>query len=372
MKNCIGIIKSEHANSSRYSILTKTRPDYMLPFGGRYRMIDFTLSNFAEHGISKVLMYTGSNIRSTFDHIGNGRSWGLDRRDDGITINPPNNSINGAETEIETFYNSMRYFEDADQEHIYISNPMVISRIDITKAYSEFVDNDYDVMFLFRKQDDNDGDYINSRKIISDNEGNAINIGVNLGTENVFDMYIENMFIKKDVFMQIVKEGLEKGDATTLIKAIFNNKHKLKSGTLELFRHVEYVRDLISYYKANMNLLNYGVYADLLLTGEGIKTKSKDEPSTLYLEGNNVSNSIVANGSIIEGEVQNSIIFRGAKIGKNVIIKNSIIFQKTCIEDNAVVINSIVDKNAVVEEGVFVQGAQNNPYVVEKNMIVQK
>lgn len=372
MKKCIGIIKSDDSKDTKYNTLTKTRPDYMLPFGGRYRVIDFTLSNFSEHGISKVLMYTGTNIRSTFDHIGNGRSWGLDRRNDGITINPPMHSPYGDDSEISTFYQSLRYFEDADQEYIYISNPMLISRIDITRAYEEFLKNDYDVMFLYRKQDDGAGDYLGSKKIITDKDGNPINIGVNLGTENIFNMYIENMFIKKNVFMNLVKTGLEKGDATTLISAIFNNKHRLNVGTLEVFRHVEYIRDLNSFYRANMNLLNYGVYADLLMTGKGIMTKSKDEPSTLYLDGNSVRNSIVANGTIIAGDVQNSIVFRGVKIGKNAIIKNSIIFQKAVIEDNAVIVNSIVDKNAVIKENVFVQGAINNPYVVEKNMIVDK
>ena len=372
MNNLIGIINSGLINKD-YGSLTKNRPDYMLPFGSRYRTIDFTLSNFSQHGLSKVLLFGGANIRSTLDHVGNGKSWGLDKRHDGLMINPPMYLNRTSEvTEIATYYDALRFFLDANQEYIYISNPMMLARIDIQKAYKEFLDNDYDVMFLYRKQEDSDGEFLNTRKLILDENDNITNIGYNLGTENVFNLYLENMFIKKDLFIRLIKHSLEKGDVDTLIKSIFNEKRKLKIGGLELFRHVEFIRDINSYYRVNLNLLNYGIYADLLLAGEGIRTKSKDEPSTLYLEGNNVKNSIVANGCIIEGEIQNSVIFRGVKVGKNAIIKNSIIYQKAAIEDNAIIINSIIDKNAVVKDGVFVQGATNNPYIVEKNMVVEK
>lgn len=371
MDNCIGVINVTPGVKD-YSTLTKTRPEYMLPFASRYRIVDFALSNLAQHDIKKVILYAGKNIRSTFDHVGNGKNWGLDLRHDGLMINPPNYNTEQENTEISTYYESLKFYEDASQENVFICNPMVLTRLDITKAYTDYLENKYDVLLLYRKQEDKDGQYLNAQKIIIDQDGNVENIGKNLGTENIFNFYIENMFIRKDLFIKIVKSSLEKGDARTLIQAITNRKKELKIGTLEVFRHVEYIRDLNSFYKANMNLLNIGIFTDLLSNGNGILTKAKDEPSTLYVEGNRTTNSIVANGCIIEGEVENSIIFRGVKIGKNAIVKNSIIFQKAVIEDGAIVVNSIVDKNAVIREGVFVQGSYNNPYVVEKNKSVER
>lgn len=371
MKNLIGIINSGF-EARGYQSLLKTRPDYMLPFAGRYRLVDFTLSNFYEHGLSKVMLFGGKNIRSTLDHVGNGKSWGMDKRYDGLMINPPSYSDDsGRATEIKTYFDSLRFFEDSNRDYIYIANPMVVSRIDITKAYNIFVENNYDVMFLHRKQDDRTGQFLNCHKIIFDNENKFINIGQNLGTELIFNMYIENMFIKKDLFIRVVKDSIEKGNADNLIQAIMNVKQDLCVGTLELFRHVEYINDLQSFYRANMNILNHGVYTDLFLVGDGILTKSKDEPSTLYTASNQARESIVANGCIIQGEVERSIIFRGVKIGKNAIVKNSIIFQNTIIEDNAIVVNSILDKNVVIKGNVFVQGTQMNPYVVEKNRVLE-
>lgn len=371
MKDCIGIINSND-QSYGYGSLTNNRPEYMLPFAGRYRTIDFTLSNFSEHGLEKVLMFGGKNLRSTLDHVGNGKNWGLDKRHDGLMINPPSYHKEGlADNEISKYYDAIRYFEESDRENIYIADPMVISRINITKAYDEFITNGYDVMFLYREQDDPNGDYLKCNKLIIDKDNNITNIGRNLGTENTFNMYIENMFIKKDLFIKLIKKSIEEGNADTLIQSIFHNKEDIKIGGLQLFRHVEFIYNLQSFYKSNLNMINYGIYADLLLSGNGLKTKSKDEPSTNYLKGNKVKNSIVANGCKIAGEIENSVIFRGVKVGKNAIIKNSIIFQKADIEDDAVIINSIVDKNAVVKKGAFVKGASNQPFIVEKNQVVE-
>lgn len=372
MNTLIGIINSSTEFSDFQSLL-KTRSDYMLPFAGRYRLVDFTLSNLSFHGLAKVLLCAGKNIRSTLDHVGNGKSWGMDKRTDGLMINPMGINEYGAKlSEIATYYDSLKYFEESKQKDVYVANPMFLSRINITKAYNIFLENDYDVMFLYRKQNDVSGQYLNCKKIIFDENGKVINIGKNLGTEDIFNMYIENLFIKKEIFIKLVKEGVEKGDAYTLAEAIMNQKDCLNIGTLELFRHVEYIRDLPSFYKANMNLLNIGIYYDLLVSGGGILTKSKDAPSTLYLPGNQTKNSIIANGCIIEGEVENSILFRGVKVGKNSIIKNSIIFENTVIEEDSIVVNSILDKNVIIKSKVFVQGTQNNPYVVEKNKVIER
>lgn len=372
MKKLMGIIKSG-INDTAYNALLNTRPDYMLPFGSRYRVIDITLSNFSEHGVTNVLLHGSEHIRSTLDHVGNGKHWEMDKRQNGLVINSPSiNETDIRNRRIASYYDSLPFVEDSPCEHVYIANPMLIARIDITSVYKKYCENDYDVIFLYRKQEDPNGRYLNARKIIFDKDGNVENIGINLGTENVFNLFMDHIIIKKDIFKKVITEAMETENAFTLSESIINNKDKLKIGVYEIKNHVEYIRDLNSYYFANLNLLNQCIYADLFLFGSGILTKNKDEPSTLYQEGNNVTNSIVANGSIISGEVSDSVIFRGVNIGKNAIIKNSIIFEGAEIQDGAIVVNSIVDKRSVIKEGVFVQGTKNNPYVVPKKSVLEK
>lgn len=372
MKNLMAIIKSG-INIQPYGSLLNNRPDYMLPFGSRYRVIDITLSNFSEHGISNVLLHGGRNIRSTLDHVGNGEHWEMDKRQNGLIISTP---FLGASTNknerIASYYESFPFIEENPAEHIYIANPMILSRINISDAYKSYIEGDYDVVFLYRKQSDSTGRYLNTRKIIFDKDGNVENIGLNLGTEDVFNLFMDQILIKRDKFLEIITEAMEKDNAQTLSQAIMNNKDKLKIGVYEIRSHVEYIRDLQSYYIANTNLLNHGIYADLFMFGSGILTKNKDEPSTLYLEGNKVTNSIVANGSILEGEISDSVLFRGVRVGKNAIVKNSILFQGAVVEDGAIVVNSIVDKYSTIKENVFVQGTKSVPYVVPKKSVMEK
>lgn len=372
MNNLMGMIKSAF-DTSPYGALLNNRPDYMLPFGARYRVIDIVLSNFCAHNISKVLLHGGQNIRSTLDHVGNGRHWEMDKRTDGLVITAPSkDELTSRNRRISSYYNSLTFFEQTSKTDIYIVNPMVLSQVNISEAYEQFKKNNYDVMFLYKKQEDPSGRYLNARKINFDENGEVLNIGLNLGTEEVFNLFMDYIIIKKDVFKKIITDSYEKDNASTLSESALNHKNELKIGTYKVVSHLEYIKDLNSFYNANLNLLNERIYSDLFLLKSGILTKNKDEPSTLYARGSEVSNCVVANGCIIEGQIKDSVIFRGVKVGKNAIVKNSVIFQGTVIEDGAIVVNSVVDKYAIIKEGVFVQGTKNNPYVVKKNQVLEK
>lgn len=371
MNKLMGMIKSS-SNTRPYGPLLNSRPDYMLPFGARYRVIDIILSNFSEHGITKVLLHGGENIRSTLDHVGNGKHWEMDKRQDGLVIDTPSrDEIDSRHGRITSYYNALPFFNEAKHTDIYIANPMIVSRINITDAYNHFLENNYDAMFLYRRQEDVDGRYLNTRKIIFDNNGKVQNIGTHLGTEKIFNLFMDHVIIKKEVFTKIITEAEETDNAETLSHAIMLNKDKINIGTYEIKTHVEYIKDLESFYRANLHLLNEGIYADLFLLGAGILTKNKDEPSTMYKEGNKITNCIVANGCILAGEVSDSVLFRGVKVKKGAIVRNSVLFEGVEIEEGAIVVNSIIDKNSIIKKDVFIQGTLNNPYVVPKNVVME-
>ena len=136
--------------------------------------------------------------------------------------------------------------------------------------------------------------------------------------------------------------------------------------------HTENIRNLKSFYDANLNLLKKPIAQELFYENGTILTQTKDEPSTLYTQTSSVQNSHVANGCIIEGSVENSIIFRGVKIAKGAVVKNSIVMQKSQIKENASVVNSILDKESCIGEGVRIAGSTLIPYVVEKRQNIRK
>lgn len=372
MRNCAGIIISAQ-QGNRYGTLSETRPDYMLPFGGRYRVIDFALSNMANYDLSNVMLYAGKNVRSTLDHIADGKNWGLNRRNNGLLINPPSfDELRRQNSEILTYFDSLKHFEAMECEHIYIENPMYMAKVNINEAYHQFMDGDYDVLLPFKTVNDLEARYYGMHKLILDNNGQLINIGINLGTETMFNLFLSRVFIKAKVFIDLIKDAIEKGNAQTIVHAILNNKNRLKIGAYEVKSHVEVIRDTATYYQANMNLLDHEVYREMFYKGGMVYTKSKDEPSALYKETANARNSLIANGCMIEGQVENSIIFRGVHIHKNAIVRNCILFQKTEIGENAVLINAITDKYSRIGAEVTLVGSSSNPYVVAKNELIGK
>lgn len=371
MKNCTGIIISTDLKNN-YGGLSKSRPDYMLPFGSRYRLIDFALSNMSNYNLAHVMLYAGSNVRSTLDHIGDGKSWEMNRRNNGLMINPPAFSEwTRQQSAIQTYFDSLTYYEQADQDNIYIKNPMTITKVNLNHAYDEFIDHNYDVMLLYKRSEDSTGKYNGMTKIIMNSDGKFLNIGMNLGTQPHVDLYIGDLFIKKNVFMDLVKDSMEKSNATNLIQAISAHKNRLDIGLMEIDSHIEIIHDLVSYYEANMNLLNREIYQEIFYKGGMVYTKSKDEPSTVYRTGARVSNSLVANGCKIQGQVENCIVFRGVEIEKGAIVRNSILNQGTVVKADSVMVNCITDKYATIESGVTIMGSTSAPYVVGKNQVIR-
>lgn len=372
MPSIVALIYSSEFEERNYGVLCKHRPDYMLPFGGRYRVIDFTLSNLTNHDISRVILYADRMIRSTLDHIGNGKSWELNRRNGGLMINSPTHSTKGNLSEIETYYDTIRYFEDHPSDYIYICNPMYINKVDITDAKETMESNDLDCLVFSTKTEDKDGYYLNRRIISSDESRRPCSVGLNLGISDEIDLYLGSLLIKRDLFLRILRTAMERNSQMSLLNAIFTFAGDMN---IDFYRHnkeFEIISDINSFFEANMKLLNRDDFNQLFYEDGLVYTKSKDEPSTSYTKESNVKNSLLANGAIIRGDVENSIIFRGVEIGKGAIVKNSIVFQDTVISDGAILNYAITDKRTFIDKDTRLFGNRSHPFVTSKNEELEK
>lgn len=367
LSNCIGIINSS-VESKDFGVITKNRPPYMLPFGCRYRLIDFMLSNMVNHNIGTVAVYTGKKVRSAMDHIGDAKPWELNRRRNGLYIFPPQYSANPSRRgDIYQYYLTEDFLDYAEEEDIYLANQTKIAKVNLTEAYNYFKETDADITYIYKRQKNSDI-YLNSENLILDEDSNFVNIGSNLGTEEFFNLNLGKVFIKKSVFIEIIKEAMETKEVHYFREALLKNKEKYKINSFEFKGHIEDIKDTESFFRANMNLLDRKIFNDIFFKNGAVFTKPKDEPSSLYTNDSLVENSLIANGCVIEGKVENSIIFRGVEVEKGAIVKDSILMQKTKIKKDAVVVNSILDKYSVVEEGVNIIGTKSNPYLVGKNV----
>lgn len=370
MDNILALVYSSEFNPADYGELCKVRPDYMLPFAGRYRIIDFTLSNLTNYDISNVILYAGNKMRSTLDHIGDGRSWELNRRRGGLTINPPNYDITNP-TEIETYFDTIRAFENSNAEYVFITNPMYINKVDIGDAKERLRSEGKDALIFTKKTFDEDGFFLNRKIINSSEDGKPVSAGLNLGTSEEFDLFAGSILIKRDLFIRILRYAEEKNSISTLLTAIFEFPEKLDLDFYHIDNQLEIIMDAYSFFDANLKLLDRDYFNNLFYKDGLVYTKSKDEPSTSYTKNSRVKNSLVANGAIIEGEVENSIIFRGVNVKKGAVIKNSVIFQDSVIGDEAILNFVIAEKSTQVGRNVKLFGNRSHPYVSSKNEILE-
>ncbi len=373
MENCLGVILSNNVENE-FGALCNERPSYMLPYAGRYRILDFTISNMVNHNIKTIALYTGDKIRSTMDHLGDGKPWELNRRFTGLFLFPPTYDDNkmGRMGEVTQIHSTESFYENMREEYIFYSRPNVIAKVDLNEAFKKFVDSGADVTLIYKEQKDPTGEYINVDKLHLNKDGELINIGLNLGTEHTFNQYLGMGFMKKTVLMDLVRTATERGIANLLKEAMLLQKNKLKINTYEYKGFTQTIRNLETYYKSSMDLLNQDVYRNLFFKDGLVYTKAKDEPPTIYRDNSNVENSLIANGCVIEGVVEDSIVFRGVKVGKGAIVKNSILMQKSEVGDYAVVVNTILDKYSCIEEGVNVAGSPTIPYVLEKRGSIRR
>ncbi|MBE0450445.1 MAG: glucose-1-phosphate adenylyltransferase subunit GlgD [Clostridia bacterium] len=374
MKNCLGIINLSESDSN-LGVLTQKRPTAMLPFAGRYRVIDFILSNMVNSGITGIGVFTGNKVRSVMDHLGSGQSWDLDRKINGLFLFTPTydyNAINQKVGDLDLFYQNNTFLNYSKQDYILFAKSYMLANIDYNKAFQEFVDSGADISLIYKKVRDRKNAYLGCDKIHFDGHGHFESIGTNLGMEDEFNLSMEMYFMKKSVYFEMLYDAIEKGTANYLKQAVFNNLDKYKVTTHEFKGTVFCINNVRNYFYANMDILKPEVANDLFYSNGHILTKVKDEPSTHYKENARIKNSFVANGCQIDGFVENSIIFRGVKIEKGCIIRNSIIMQKADIANNVHLNYVILDKRTKVNKGVTLIGDPSNPYIGGKKSLITR
>ena len=373
MENCLGVILNENLEEN-FGSLCDHRPSYMLHYAGRYRVLDFALSNMVNYKINNVVLYTGEKMRSAMDHIGSGRPWGLNRRFSGLKLFSPyySESELTRNDQVTQLFNTLKFFEEAKEKYVFLMQPSIIAKVNLEEAFNEFVDSGADVSLIYKKQENVKGSHIDFDKLHFEENGKFKEIGTNLGVDEEYNHFLAMGFIKKDALIRMIRKLKEKNNVASFKEAISQNKKHFDITTYEFKGKVQVITDTESYFKASMSLLDKDIYRDLFFDDGVILTKSKDEPPTMYKDGSIVCNSLIANGCVIEGTVENSILFRGVRVEKGAVVKNSIIMQKSVISEDSIVMNSIFDKSSLIEKGLRISGSSTKPFVLEKNGIVRK
>jgi len=353
--------------------LTYHRPIASIPIAGRYRMIDFTLSNLVNAGVQNISIFTQHKYRSLLDHLGTGKAWDLDRKNDGLFIMTPviSNYNTGIQRgDIENFKNHIDYIHLSKQKNVIVTSSGMVCNLNYEDAIKHHNETGADITIMYKRAENCFEDFQYCNIVNIEGEGRIKSSVLNLGKENECNISMDMFIMKKALFLDIVNTCVSRGDCSYFKQAVHNNLDKLIVYGYKYEGYLSCVNSIRSYYKTNMQLLDLNISKELFTKNGLIYTKVKDEPPTKYAENSKVTNSLVANGCIIDGEVTDSIIFRTVKVKKGAVIKNSIIMQNCLIEENVLLKNIILDKGVRITRDKQLKGEENYPIVIEKKAII--
>ena len=351
--------------------LTVKRTIASVPFCGRYRLIDFALSNMVNSGIDKVGIITKSNYQSLMDHIGSGKDWDLARHYGGLYILPPfgvhdNNSL--YTTRLEALKNVMGFLSKSTEEYVVMSDSDMVCNINFREIIKEHAARNADITMVYspKKKKDIDGQF--NAFLTTDEEGRIKEIAFDSKRANV-NLYTNICIISRVLLISLIGDAVAHGKTHFLKEIVMPGLRVLRVFGHEHKGFYEEITSMQKYYNENMRFLNAEVRNDVFRKAN-VYTKVKDSTPTEYGESAVVRNSLVADGCKIEGEVYNSIIFRGVKIGRGTVIRNSVVMQDT-ITGEGVTLNCIItDKNVVIRDRRNLSGCETHPFYIAKGTVI--
>ncbi|MGL5574371.1 MAG: glucose-1-phosphate adenylyltransferase subunit GlgD [Sarcina sp.] len=364
MKNCVGIINLDE-KENRMGELVRNRPLAAVPIAGRYRVIDFMLSNMTNAGIESIGIFAKNKSRSLMDHISNGKPWDLNRKRDGLRVfnfadkDPSYDDVHG-------FCDNLEFAKLSKKEYVLLAPSYMIANIDFNEVMKTHRKNNDDITIVYKGIEDAKTNFLGCDVLNISNTGKVLSVGENIGSDKKANINMEMYLMRTDLFIDIVYACIKNGNIRKVKNYIKYNTENLKVGSYKFEGYLTCVNSLDSYFKMNKDILDKTVTKELFYGDRPIYTKTKDESGTKYGEKSKVVNSIIANGSFIEGTVENCVISRRVYIGENTVLKNCVILQNTKIGDSVKMENVITDKNVTIRDGEILKGDNATPLIIKK------
>ena len=365
-KRVLGIIFA-NIHEEALGSLTATRTMGSAPFCSRYRLIDFPLSNMVASGVSKIGVVTNANFQSLMDHVGTGKPWDLSRKTDGLYLLPPFSLVSASmwETRIDALYGNMNFLQQSNQTYVLISDCNNIMSIDYSKLFEAHDESGADITIVGAKgkMPKSIGSVLCFDKV--DSSGRITEMSIDEKTDDEIFYSCNIMIMKKYLLETLVTTAHSKNEKSYQRDILMANVQKLKIHAYDATdSFVGTIDSIQSYYDISMSLLEKDNRKKLF--AEPISTKERDDMPTIYGLDSKLTNSLVADGCIIEGTVENCIIFKGVKIGRGAVVKDSILMQDTTIGEKAKLTCIIADKDVNVKNGVEISGAKSYPICLSK------
>ncbi len=375
MNDILGIIMDTKPDSS-LGELTRTRNLPSVQFGGRYRLIDFPLSNMVLSGIRHVGVVIYNKYSTLLEHLGSGMAWGLDRKTDGLKILPTASpSLYNSELrfDLKDLHQNMDMLKKASQEYVLLTGVGILYRLDYRKLLEAHVARGADMTVLYKEEDCEEAFASNPERqqyleyMSIGRDGRLLGTGLK-PKSGLNSLSMETVILSKDLLIDCINLGMASGGQKDLCDIVTENIRSLRVYTYKFEGYAAKVNTLQNYYESNMALKEEHVREDLFYTNGPVFTRSIDRPPTKYYDSAAVRDSIISSGCHLHGKVEGSVLSRNTFIGEGSVVRNCILLRRCRIEGNVHIENAILDSEVVISSGITlkIDSAGGRPLVIGK------
>lgn len=357
--------------------LASDRSMASIPFGSRYRMVDFVLSNMVNCGMDNVSLIVRRNYHSLMDHLGYGREWDLARKNRGLNIVPPfaEKSVKVYTGRVEALASILEFLKSQKEKYVILSDASIVMNFDFGALIEAHVKTGADVTLAYTREEvpeclravhESAENFYYTMEI---KDGRVTNLKTNPSEAGVQNFYMNICIMDREALIEMVGKAHVHG-VSYLERDIFSQC--LERMNVQAYLHEGYtarIVDMKSYFRENLRLLEENNIEKLFFKSP-IYTKIRDDNPTRYIDGAKAKNVMAADGCLIEGEVENSILFRGVKIGKGAKVKNCVLMQDTVVAEGADIEYVITDKNVAITANKEMTGSDTFPVYVVKGETV--
>ena len=374
--NALGII-FPNSYDSLVPELVAERLMASIPFAGRYRMVDFVLSSMVNAGIDNISVIVRKNYHSLMDHLGSGREWDLTRKNGGLNIVPPfaEKTVKVYNGRVEALASILDFLKDQKEKYVIMSEANLAANFDFKAMLNAHIESGADVTLAYAQEEIPEG-LIKPFDVNKDlyytldiEDGRVREIQINPETPGIQNLSMNIYIIDRELLISQVSAAFVRGHVYFERDIVAPQLDKLNVRGYKFGGYIARISSIKSYFDENMKLLDEE-NLDALFGGNHIYTKIRDDNPTRYIKGAKAKNIMAADGCIIEGEVENSVLFRGVRVGKGAKVKNCVLMQDTVIEPGVNVEYIISDKNVTITADKEIKGTDSFPVYVAKYQVV--
>ena len=371
--NALGII-FPNSYDSLVPELVAERLMASIPFAGRYRMVDFVLSSMVNGGIDNVSVIVRKNYHSLMDHLGSGRAWDLTRKNGGLNIVPPfaEKTVKVYNGRVEALASILDFLKDQKEKYVIMSEANIAANFDFKAMLNAHIESGADITLAYAQEEIPKG-LIKPFDVNKDlyytldiEDGRVKEIQINPETPGIQNLSMNIYIIDREL---LVGAAFVRGHVYFERDIVAPQLDRMNVQAYKFEGYLARISSMKSYFDENMKLLDED-NLDALFGSNHIYTKIRDDNPTRYMEGAKANNIMAADGCIIEGEVENSILFRGVKVGKGAKVKNCVLMQDTVIEPGADLEYIISDKDVTITANKKLKGTDSFPVYVAKYQVV--